>query len=453
MLKRAMRWAVIFGAAIGMSAATLIAPAASAQEEVNGKSIRIEALIDGRSQLIIHDGTAQWYHLDFAAPGRHEFVNKPTIINGVKWFPKWPDVPDTENRDCHCTSNVFHGVSPQLPVREATISLRLIQSRYETKVAQHPTVANDYTLIIEFDDNPVGGSQDYIIEILFTRRSTPPILFASTTTAGAIDGMAYRNEDILGHRLESGGWFKLFDGSDVGLGGNNVDAFSLMDDGSLLLSLAQPQTLDGVGQVNPQDIVRFVPTSLGGTTQGHFEWYLHGSDAGLTTAGENVDAIGWTADYRLVISTSGSFSVRGSNGVEFTGRDEDLIAANDGSFSTWQMYFDGGDVRLADREEDVRSVWIEPVSGRLYLTVKGALEIGEISGSASDVFACTPLALGARTRCTFNVFWRGDDHGLGGQPIDGLEFGFYPSSLIDGNAPADVGDGPMFEEDTLEIGE
>jgi hypothetical protein len=225
-----------------------------------------------------------------------------------------------------------------------------------------------------------------------------------------------------------------------------------MDDGSLLLSLAQPQTLDGVGQVNPQDIVRFVPTSLGGATSGYFEWYLRGSDAGLTTNDENIDAISWTADHRLVVSTSGAFSVHDSNGVEFTGRDEDLIAS-DRWLGAWQMYFDGSDVRLTDREENVRSVWIEPASGRLYLTVKGAFEIGEVEGGAADVIVCTPLSLGAKTRCAVDVFWRGAEHGLAGQGIDGLEFGFYPSDWIDGDSPADAEDGPAFEEDTIEVNE
>ena len=81
------------------------------------ESITIEALIDGRSQLILQSNTAQWFHIDFAAPGRHDDGNnggrfEPTVINGVEWLPVWPDEPDSENRNCNCFSDVFEGVVP-----------------------------------------------------------------------------------------------------------------------------------------------------------------------------------------------------------------------------------------------------------------------------------------------------------------------------------------------------
>jgi hypothetical protein len=93
------------------------------------QTLRVEALIDGRSQLIVRGNTAQWFHLDWAAPGRHLFRNEPTVINGVSWFPVWPDIPDAENRDCHCYSDVFTGVDPPLPLRDVAVDLRPIQSR------------------------------------------------------------------------------------------------------------------------------------------------------------------------------------------------------------------------------------------------------------------------------------------------------------------------------------
>jgi hypothetical protein len=126
---------------------------------------RIEALIDGRSQLILQDNTAQWYHLDFAAPGRHEFRNDPTVINGVEWFPLWPDIPDEENRDCNCYSDVFTGLYPPLPSEDFTVKLKPVRSRSETQIIQEPANENDYTLIIEFDDNAPGGSDSYIVEL------------------------------------------------------------------------------------------------------------------------------------------------------------------------------------------------------------------------------------------------------------------------------------------------
>jgi hypothetical protein len=42
--------------------------------------LTLEAFIDGRSQLILRKWSVQWHHLDFAAPGRWEFRELPTIL-------------------------------------------------------------------------------------------------------------------------------------------------------------------------------------------------------------------------------------------------------------------------------------------------------------------------------------------------------------------------------------
>jgi hypothetical protein len=138
------------------------------------ETIRVEALIDGRSHLILRGNTAQWYHLDYAAPGRHSFQNEPTIINGVEWFPEWPDIPNPENRNCYCYSDIYDCIVPPLPFAEVPITLRLIQSRHETTIIQFPNSGNDYTLIIEFNDNYPSGSDWYTIEIDFPY--TPPLV-------------------------------------------------------------------------------------------------------------------------------------------------------------------------------------------------------------------------------------------------------------------------------------
>ena len=51
-------------------------------------TLDVSAYIDGRDDLIIQGNTLQWNHFDFAAPGRLDGVNDPTIItttlNGVR---------------------------------------------------------------------------------------------------------------------------------------------------------------------------------------------------------------------------------------------------------------------------------------------------------------------------------------------------------------------------------
>jgi hypothetical protein len=136
-------------------------------------TITVEALIDGRSQLILRKNTAQWYHLDFAAPGRHEFVNVPTIINGQEWFPIWPDVPDAENRDCYCYSSVFKGVKPVLHPNNPPLEINVLQGRGAVSIAEYPSKANQYALVIEFDDDPYGGPAMYQIQIVFRSGGKP----------------------------------------------------------------------------------------------------------------------------------------------------------------------------------------------------------------------------------------------------------------------------------------
>lgn len=136
-------------------------------------AITVEALIDGRSQLILRKNTAQWHHFDFAAPGRHEFVNLPTVINGKEWFPVWPDVPDAENRDCQCYSSIFKGVKPVLHPNMPPVEINVLQGRGSVVIVEYPSKANGNALVIEFDDDPYGGPAMYQIEIIFRSSHNP----------------------------------------------------------------------------------------------------------------------------------------------------------------------------------------------------------------------------------------------------------------------------------------
>lgn len=130
-------------------------------------TIGVEALIDGRSQLILQADTAQWYHLDFAAPGRHEFQDEPTYLNGVPWLPMWPDVPDAENRECECYSDTYVGVVPPLPMADYGVQLEVVQARGDVQIVEPPSAANNYRVVIEFNDNPILGSEWYEVNLHF----------------------------------------------------------------------------------------------------------------------------------------------------------------------------------------------------------------------------------------------------------------------------------------------
>lgn len=68
---------VVIGMTLGVGTAEAVAP--------TGGLIRVQAWVDGRSQLVLQGDTARWHHFDYAAPGRLGFANAPTTIDGVDW--------------------------------------------------------------------------------------------------------------------------------------------------------------------------------------------------------------------------------------------------------------------------------------------------------------------------------------------------------------------------------
>jgi len=225
-----------------------------------------------------------------------------------------------------------------------------------------------------------------------------------------------------------------FDGSDVGIT-NDINAFHLEDDGTLLLSFEVPTTLADVGSVDRADIGRFTPTSLGATTAGSFSWVFDGSDVEFDTASENVDAIGRAPDGRLVVSTLGSYAVTDSGSNALSGDDRDLLiftatTLGETTVGTWDLYFDGSDVAMTTASEDIWDIWIDPATGNLYLNTYLNFNVNStnsLSGDGDDIFICAPGSLGETTECTFYPFWDGDVTG----------FNFYVDSMsIGGSVPA-----------------
>jgi hypothetical protein len=246
------------------------------------------------------------------------------------------------------------------------------------------------------------------------------ILYVSSTTDGIVGGASFADEDILSLNRSTGAWSLYFDGSDVGIT-SDVDAFALMTDGTILVSLDTDGTVTGFGTVDDSDILRFTSTSLGSNTTGSFTWYFDGSDVGLTTTAEDVDAISFSPDGKLILSTVGAFSVTGASG-----NDEDLIAFTASTLGTtttgtWSLYFDGSDVGLnTTTSEQINGIWIDRTNGKIYLTTIGAFSVTGLSGTGSDIFICTPGTLGAITTCSYSSYWTGASNGFGGEIVDGI---------------------------------
>lgn len=251
-------------------------------------------------------------------------------------------------------------------------------------------------------------------------------VFLSLATDGTVGGLAYADEDIIRWAPDTGVWSVLFDGSDVGISGNNartnIDAFALLDDGSLVMSFAGALTLSDVGAIDDSDLIRFVPASLGATTAGTFSWYLDGSDVGLTTNEENIDTVALLADGSVIVSISESGDVTGVADAT----DHDLLrfvpaTLGEVTTGTWSMWFDGSDIGLTTATDGIVGASM-PRSGPLYLSLRGSFAAGGATGDGMDVLSCAAPVTGATTSCTtIERFWDGSMNGLSSAQIDGMQ--------------------------------
>ncbi len=110
------------------------------------------------------------------------------------------------------------------------------------------------------------------------------------------------------------GNFELwFDGSDVGLGDadEDVDAVEVLPDGRILVSTIGQAAVPGRAGVDDSDVLAFTPDATGADTRGRFEIWFDGSDVGLSTADEDVDALGVDGGGKVGLSALGAMSVPG----------------------------------------------------------------------------------------------------------------------------------------------
>lgn len=301
-----------------------------------------------------------------------------------------------------------------------------------------------YTLRLTAHDGALASSDDVVI----TANPAPPppsanVIFISSDGNGKVGGVSYQDEDILIFNPATGTWSMFFDASRYGITGD-IDAFEVLPNGDILLSLDAPATLPGLGAVDDSDIVRIDAAS------GSFAWYLVGARVGLTTDNEDVDAIALAPDGRLVISTLGAFSVPGPAGAMLTGDDKDLLlftgtlGAN--SSGSWALYLKGTAIGLADKNENVWGAWIEPANGALHWSTKGAFSAsgsnGSLTGDGNDIAVCNPFS--PPVTCTLARFWDGAAYGFA-KTLDGISIGPLPPVVYAADIQLDTAD----EDDDL----
>lgn len=240
----------------------------------------------------------------------------------------------------------------------------------------------------------------------------PPVeaVYVSFAQSGVAGNVAYDNEDILLYDALTGEWQMLFDGSDVGLAGYNLDGFDFRE-GEIYLSLSWPSKKEAT------QVFRFSPTSLGDETAGELHDYF--TNEKLTGYGVNVDAFAFAPDGRYLLSVDIDDM--------FAFNDEDVFAYDSGQ-DNFTAYWDGTAVGLTSDTEDINGVWFDPDADRLYLTTVGPFSVSGISGDGADIFSCQRNGNGI-DNCGPGLFWNGSAHGLGQAQLDGISLATAPFAL------------------------
>lgn len=246
-------------------------------------------------------------------------------------------------------------------------------------------------------------------------------LYLSLTGGKVIGGVPSADEDVL--RFDGTNWNMYFDGSDVGTSSSDLFTFSIVDADTILVSFNTAITVNGI-EATPRDVLRFDATSFGSTTAGTFSLYFDGSDVGLSSSSETIDAVSLLPDGRLLLSTTGNPSVPGLSGA----RDEDVLAFTPTSLGnatsgTWSLYFDGSDVGLGESSnEDVDA--LDVVGANIYLSTLGNFTVSGLAGADEDVFVCEATSIGSVTACTYSpdLYFDGSTWGLAGNDVDAFHF-------------------------------
>ncbi|GAB5443916.1 MAG: hypothetical protein Fues2KO_42650 [Fuerstiella sp.] len=273
----------------------------------------------------------------------------------------------------------------------------VLNSQAEQIVDQSGNAMPPTTLTVVIDEAPAAPPDS----LYFSINSTETL--PGNLTVSAADIVYWNGSEFSVH----------FDGSDVGLSSATIDALVVLNSQELLLSFTHSLYVPGIAdRVDDSDILRFTAAQFGEDTSGSFSVYFDGSDVGLTTSDEDINALALLPGGDLLISTRGPTSVPGLSSI-----DEDLIRftptqLGDFTDGSWSMYLDGSDLPEFS-PEDIYGATAYP-DGDLYLTLSSSFSAADLSSRDEDVFSLTLTQTGEQSAGSFNgpVFFDGSQFGL-----------------------------------------
>ena len=214
--------------------------------------------------------------------------------------------------------------------------------------------------------------------------------FTSNTSVPGVGTV--RDDDVVTYDPSTGLWALYFDGSDVGIGGTDIVAMHVRGDGSIIMSFnsssfSVPGLTGGPSgtTVEDSDLILFTPSTTGSSTTGSFSFLLDGSDIGLTSNSEDIDAVWEAPNGDLYVSTLGSVSVSGASGA-----DEDVMRLSNptlgsSSSGTWSRHYDGSDVGFGGSSSDDMNATSFFANGDMLFSTVGTYSGAGSTGADEDL--------------------------------------------------------------------
>ena len=272
--------------------------------------------------------------------------------------------------------------------------------------------------------NTGGDTTTNELTILAPPPPPPPILYFSLATAvstaspSVMGGLTARTNDIVA--FDGSRFSTWLNGNASGLSGAVLRDFHLISADQVVVAFQNPVTLSGIA-FDDSDLALLSRNGSGGFD---LSMFLDGSDVGLTTNSESIDAVTGLSDGSWLISTRGSGSVpAGSTSLNFAA--EDILRFTPSSLGSnttgsWSLHADMSDVSITGTSENVTAL-SAAADGRLFVTTSGNASAPGLSAANEDVFLFRPTGLGALTTGSFDglLTFDGSLYGLGANALVG----------------------------------
>jgi len=169
-----------------------------------------------------------------------------------------------------------------------------------------------------------------------------------------------------------------------------------------------PTTIGSLVGANPEDILYFDGTS--------WKMMFDGSDVGISVQMDDFDIV----DANTILFSLGEpTSLPGIGLVD----DHDIVkftvnTLGEFTSGTFSLFFDGEDVELDKRSENINAFDLLP-NGSLVISTSGRAGVTGVRAGNEDLLLFTPTSTGANTSGSWSLYFDGSDIGLSGV-INGL---------------------------------